>query len=210
MARFAEVGGNGAVSLTARGFLVTEGGRDRMEASRQGALQWVDRAQSHRELGLLAFSKAQSLEAVPERRALLETARFELRQALTLAPIDPQTVAMLTAVELGLDHRPEALGSLRMAQQVAPVSPEFALIRSWAAMQLWDEMPETMQAHARTDFVMAARTRLNQLVRLARGGGFVEEIRSDLADDQELADAFEDALTRSYIYPQPGTGPRGR
>jgi tetratricopeptide (TPR) repeat protein len=203
MARFAEIPGNGAAAFTSRGFLVAEAGMERLDSSRRAALGWVDRAQTHRELGLAAFARAQSsLTPAEARPALLEEARSQFRRALTLAPIDPQVLAMLTGVEMGLGHRQEALDVLAMAYAVAPVSPEFALIRSWVAMRLWPQLSPEQQTRARADFVMALKMRPRQLVMLARGTGFVPQIRESIVDDFELSDAFEDMLTASFVYPQ--------
>lgn len=177
---------------------------ERLDSSRRAALGWVDRAQTHRELGLAAFARAQStLTPAEAKPALLDEARNQFRQALALAPVDPQVLAMLTGVEMGRGNPLAALDALRMAYAVAPVSPEFALIRSWVAMRLWPELSPEQQVRAQADFIMAFKLRPRQLVMLARGSDFVPQVRESLVDDFELSDAFEAALTASFVYPQP-------
>lgn len=187
--------------------MVSASGLERLESSRMASLGWVERAQPHREMGLGFFSQAQAPERTAEDKPpFLVRAGEEFTAALTLAPIDPQALAMLLAVRMEQGELDEARRVMDTAHAIAPVSPEFAMIRGWLAMRLWPNLSADEQAHALVDFRMAFRTLPRPFTDLVVRAGFVEEVRSALAaGEEEQADAFERALDRAYVYPRPST-----
>jgi tetratricopeptide (TPR) repeat protein len=133
--RLAELPGDGGVRLLYAGERPTESGLLRVLDSREAALAWVERAGPHRDLGHFYFVLADELGDTEERRhTLLLRAEAELTAAMARSPADPPVLALLATTYLELDRPEEARRWLEVAQQIAPYSPETALVRAWIAL----------------------------------------------------------------------------
>jgi hypothetical protein len=191
--------GDSAAQLLQRGELPTDEGFRRLLASREAASRSAPMPAFDRDRGLALIALAQQAgDDQARRRMYLARARDAFATATGKVPTQPMSLAMLAYVDSELGEATEAARILRLGWQLAPYSPEYAILRTWVAIVVWNELSDLDHDRAGRDFRAAMTRDPDRFLKTVVNTGFEGPARQALQADPLLSDRFEAALGAQY------------